>query len=118
MDNKKVKGGFIGLVPLLCFLVVYFIMGLATGDFGNFPLMICMFLAMAIGLMIKLPGDDLTFSQKVDLFCQGGGDNTLILMIIIYMLAGAFYGVAGAMGATTSATNLMLSVTPSRMVLP
>jgi len=118
MDNKKVKGGFIGLVPLLCFLIVYFIMGIATGDFGNFPLMIGMFLAMAIGLIIKIPGDNMTFSQKVDLFCQGGGDQTLILMIIIYMLAGAFYGVAGAMGATTSATNLMLSVTPSRMVLP
>ena len=93
-------------------------MGLATGDFGNFPLMIGMFLAMVVAFVIKVPGDDLKFSEKVDLFCHGGGDNTLILMIIIYMLAGAFYGVAGAMGATTSATNLMLSVTPSRMVLP
>ena len=117
-ERENLKGGFLGLIPLLSFLVVYFVMGLATGDFGNFPLMIGMFLAMAVGLMIKVPGDTMTFSEKVDLFCRGGGDQTLILMIIIYMLAGAFYGVAGAMGATTSATNLMLSVTPARMVLP
>ena len=117
--NEEKKGSFLGLVPLLVFLVVYFIMGIGTGDFGNFPLMIGMFLAMAIALAIKKPGGDtLTFGQKVDLFCEGGGDNTLILMIIIYMLAGAFYGVAGAMGATTSATNLMLSVIPVKLVLP
>ncbi len=119
MDNNTKKGSFLGLVPLLIFLIVYFIMGIATGDFSNFPLMIGMFLAMAISLVIKKPGGDtLTFGEKVDLFCQGGGDNTLILMIIIYMLAGAFYGVAGAMGATTSATNLMLSVIPAKFILP
>lgn len=119
MDNNTNKGSFLGLVPLLIFLIVYFIMGIATGDFSNFPLMIGMFLAMAISLVIKKPGGDtLTFGQKVDLFCEGGGDNTLILMIIIYMLAGAFYGVAGAMGATTSATNLMLSIIPAKFVLP
>ena len=98
---------------LLCFLVVYFVMGIATGDFANFPLMIGMFLAMAISLVIKKPGGDtLTFSQKVDLFCQGGGDQTLILMIIIYMLAGAFYGVAGAMGATTNNTMSIIACGP------
>ena len=63
MENNNKKGSFLGLVPLLCFLVVYFIMGIATGDFANFPLMIGMFLAMAISLVIKKPGGDtLTFS--------------------------------------------------------
>ena len=48
-----------------------------------------MFLAMVVAFVIKVPGDDLKFSEKVDLFCHGGGDNTLILMIIIaVMLAG------------------------------
>lgn len=115
---KQNKGGFIGLVPLIVFLVVYFAMGIGSGSFNNFPLMIGMFLAMAIALLIKKPGDHKTFSEKVDLFCQGGGEKTLILMIIIYMLAGAFYGVAGGMHATDSVTNLMLSILPARMILP
>ncbi|NLH92448.1 MAG: Na+/H+ antiporter NhaC family protein [Atopobium sp.] len=93
-------------------------MGMGSGSFSNFPLMIGMFLAMTIALMIKKPGDNKTFSEKVDLFCSGGGEKTLILMIIIYMLAGAFYGVAGGMHATDSVTNLMLSVLPARMILP
>ena len=117
-DSNQNKGSFLGLVPLLIFLAVYFLMGIGSGSFNNFPLLIGMFLAMTISFIIKKPGDNKTFTEKVDMFCEGGGDKTLILMVIIYMLAGAFYGVAGAMHATDTVTNLMLSILPSRMILP
>ena len=114
-ERENLKGGFLGLVPLLSFLVVYFIMGLATGDFGNFPLMIGMFLAMAIGLTIKVPGDTMTFSEKVDLFCRGGGDQTLILMIIIYMLAGLIacvisFSMGTSMGTVTAVAPIAIEL--------
>lgn len=117
-NNEQKKGSFIGLVPLLVFLAIYFLMGVGSGSFDNFPLMIGMFVAMVVSFMIKKPGEKLTFGQKVDMFCEGGGDKTLILVVIIYMLAGGFYGVAGAMHATTSVTNLMLSILPARAILP
>lgn len=50
-NNKK--GSFKGLLPLVIFLVVYFAMGIGTGDFGNFPLMIGIFLASAISLFMN-----------------------------------------------------------------
>ena len=34
------KGSFIGFIPLITFLVVYFAMGIFTGDFSKFPLLI------------------------------------------------------------------------------
>lgn len=117
-DSNQNKGSFLGLVPLLIFLAVYFLMGIGSGSFNNFPLLIGMFLAMTISFIIKKPGDNKTFTEKVDMFCEGGGDKTLILMVIIYMLTGAFYGIAGAMHATDTVTNLMLSILPSRMILP
>lgn len=124
-DSNQNKGSFLGLVPLLIFLAVYFLMGIGSGSFNNFPLLIGMFLAMTISFIIKKPGDNKSFTEKVDMFCEGGGDKTLILMVIIYMLAGAFYGIAGAfygiagaMHATDTVTNLMLSILPSRMILP
>ncbi|OON86845.1 sodium:proton antiporter [Oribacterium sp. C9] len=117
-DTNQKKGSFLGLVPLLVFLVLYFTMGIGSGSFDNFPLLIGMFIAMVISLMLKKPGDNKTFSEKVDMFCEGGGDKTLILMVVIYMLAGAFYGVAKAMHATDSVTNIMLSAMPTRMILP
>lgn len=98
-NNKK--GSFMGLLPLVIFLVVYFAMGIGTGDFGNFPLMIGIFLASGISLFMKSPvAEKKTFTEKMVMFCKGGGDDTLILMVIIYMLAGAFYGVASGMHAT------------------
>ena len=116
--NNKNKGNFLGLVPLIIFLIVYFAMGLGTGSFDNFPLLIGMSVAAAISLCIKKPGDNQSFSDKVFMFCEGGGDKTLILMVIIYMLAGAFYSVAGAMHATDTVTSLGISILPARMILP
>ena len=117
--NSNKKGSFMGLVPLVIFLVVYFAMGLGTGDFSNFPLMIGIFLASAIALFIKSPvAEKMSFTDRVTLFCKGGGENTLILMVIIYMLAGAFYGVAGGMHATDTVTNIGISILPANMILP
>lgn len=59
-----------------------------------------------------------TFTEKVVMFCKGGGDDTLILMVIIYMLAGAFYGVASGMHATDTVTNIGISILPANMILP
>lgn len=116
--NQK-EGSFWGLIPLVSFLVVYFSMGMVTGNFGNFPLLIGMFLASGIALFVKSPvAENKSFADKVILFCKGGGESTLILMVIIYMLAGAFYGVAGAMHATDTVTNIGISILPANMILP
>lgn len=118
-NDMKKKGSFMGLVPLVIFLIVYFAMGIGTGSFDNFPLMIGIFLASAIALFIKSPcAEKKSFVERVELFCKGGGESTLILMVIIYMLAGAFYGVAGGMHATDTVTNIGISVLPANMILP
>lgn len=118
-NYKNNKGSFWGLVPLVVFLIVYFAMGLGSGSFDNFPLLIGIFLASAIALFVKSPcAEKKTFEEKVTMFCTGGGENTLILMVIIYMLAGAFYGVAGGMHATDTVTNIGISVLPAKMILP
>lgn len=119
-EKKELKkGSFMGLVPLVIFLVVYFLMGIGTGSFDNFPLMIGIFLASAIALFMKSPvAEKKTFVERVEMFCRGGGENTLILMVIIYMLAGAFYGVAGGMHATDTVTNIGIQVLPANMILP
>ena len=115
-NNKK--GSFMGLLPLVIFLVVYFAMGIGTGDFGNFPLMIGIFLASGISLFMKSPvAEKKSFTEKMVMFCKGGGDDTLILMVIIYMLAGAFYGVASGMHATDTVTNIGISILPANMIL-
>lgn len=84
-DSNQNKESFLGLVPLLIFLAIYFLMGIGSGSFNNFPLLIGMFLEMTISFIIKKPGDNKNFTEKIDMFYEGGGDKTLILMIIIYI---------------------------------
>lgn len=118
-NNKKSKGSFLGLVPLCVFLVLYFAVGVGTGSFDNMPLMIGISIAIAVAFALNKTGEEkINFEEKVTLFCKGAGDNTLILMVIIFLLAGAFYGVVGAMHASDSVTNFGLSILPSNMVLP
>ncbi|HBI94515.1 MAG TPA: sodium:proton antiporter, partial [Terrisporobacter glycolicus] len=118
-NNKKSKGSFLGLVPLVVFLVLYFAVGIGTGSFDNMPLMIGISIAIGVAFVLNKKGEEkLTFEEKVTLFCKGAGDSTLVLMVIIFLLAGAFYGIAGAMHASDSVTNFGLSILPSNMVLP
>ena len=114
------KGSFIGLVPIIVFLVLYFAVGIGTGRFDkDLPLMIGVFIACAVSLFITSPvAEKKTFTEKAVIFCKGGGDDTLILMVIIYMLAGAFYSVAGEMHATDTVKQIGFAILPPNMILP
>lgn len=118
-NDLKKKGSFVGLVPLLIFLAIYFAMGIGTGSFDNLPLMVGILIASGIALVMRKPnGEKMSFDEKVTIFCKGGGDHTLILMVVIFILAGAFYGVANGMHAVDTVTNLGLAILPAKMILP
>ena len=117
---NKEKGSFIGLLPMLIFLVVYFAIGIGTGAFDvSFPLMMGIFLASVISLALTSPvAEKKTLAEKIVMFCKGGGDDTLILMVLIYMLAGAFYAVSIYTGAREAMGQLGVALLPPRLILP
>lgn len=118
MNNKHNEGSFWGLVPLLTFLILYIITGVVTKNFNNMPLMIGIFIASAVALVMNKKIDRTTFAQRVTKYCVGGGDDGLILMVIVFLLAGGFYGVSKGMHAVDAVTNLGLSILPVNLILP
>ena len=112
------KGSFIGLLPLIFFLVAYMGTGIIFGDFGSMPLLVGFIFAAAFSLLLDKPGEKTSLSDKVDIFAKSGGEPTIIIMVIIFILAGAFYSIADAMGAVGSIVNLGLSILPSNAILP
>ena len=58
-----------------------------------------------------------SFEEKLNIFCKGAGDSNIILMILIFILAGAFAQVAKSMGAVDSTVNLGLSVLPPNLLV-
>ena len=59
-----------------------------------------------------------TFEDKLQDFCKGAGNSNVILMILIFVLAGAFAQVAKAMGAVDSTVNFGLSILPTSILVP
>ena len=120
MEQKHGKGSFWGLVPLLTFLVLYIITGVSTQNFNSMPLMIGILIASAVALMMHRKGevDRTTFAERVTKYCVGSGDDGLILMVIVFLLAGGFYGVSKGMHAVDAVTNLGLDILPVKLILP
>lgn len=114
------KGSIKGLLPLIIFLILYALTGVISGKFDSMPLLVGMILASMVAFGIAPPKGTkkLSFSEKVMTFCRGGGEPTLIMMVVIFILAGAFQGVASKMHAVSSVTNLGLSILPANMILP
>ena len=120
MGNKK--GSFVGLLPLIIFVILYIMSTILTGKASTMPLntgiLIAIICAFVFCAMRKKDENTMSFDDLVTSFCKGGGDDTLILMFFIFLEAGIFSGVANAMGAVSSASNLGLKLLPASMVLP
>lgn len=115
MSNEQLKkGSLLAFLPLIVFVVLFIGSGIVTKDFYNMPLNVAMLIAAAVALMMNRRE---TFSKKVDVFMKHAGHPNIILMAVIFLLAGAFAGVAKGMGAVESTVNLGLSLLPANLLI-
>ncbi|MGE7948150.1 Na+/H+ antiporter NhaC family protein [Lysinibacillus sp. NPDC093688] len=102
------------LIPFVVFLVLFIGSGVITGDFYAFPVIVAIAISGAVALAMNRK---VSFSQKVDIFCKGAGNVNVMLMVVIFLLAGAFSEVAKGMGAVDSTVNFALSVIPQNLLV-
>lgn len=114
----KKNSSAMGLFPLIFFLVFYMGTGILSGNFSSLPLLVGFMVTVAVSLLLNKKGEKLSIEDKFEIIAKEGGDPTIILMVIIFLLAGAFYSIADSMGAVSSVVNLGLTVLPSNMILP
>lgn len=115
MSNEQLKkGSLLAFLPLIVFVVLFIGSGIVTKDFYNMPLNVAMLIAAAVALTMNRRE---TFSKKVDVFMKHAGHPNIILMAVIFLLAGAFAGVAKGMGAVESTVNLGLSLLPANLLI-
>ncbi|WP_203650905.1 Na+/H+ antiporter NhaC family protein [Secundilactobacillus yichangensis] len=112
------KGNFVGLIPLIFFLILYISSGIITGSFDNMPLLVAMMLASIVAFLLKDDNRKDTFNDKLTVFFKGAGQETMILMIIIFLLAGAFYYVTKSMHAVETITDIGLTYLPKSFLVP
>ena len=102
------------LSPLFLFLSLYLGVSILAGDFYKVPVTVA-FLASSVYAIAISKGK---ISERVDQFSRGAGSPTVLLMVWIYILAGAFASSAKAMGAVDATVNLTLHLLPASLLLP
>ena len=111
---KNEKGSLLALLPLIIFVSLFIGTGIISKDFSNMPLNVAVIIASTIALMMNRKE---TLLDKIEIFTKGGGHPNIILMAIIFILAGAFSEVAKGMGAVESTVNLGMSFIPENLLM-
>ena len=76
-------------------------------------------LAFSISLIAAfLQNRNRSFDEKIHTCAQGIGDDNIVIMLFIFLLAGAFSGIASEAGGASSTANMLLSIIPGRFAVP
>ncbi len=108
------KKGLIALSPLFVFIAFYLITSIIAGDFYKIPITVA-FMVSSIYAIIICNGKPLM--QRINTYSRGAATEQMMLMIWIFVLAGAFAHSAKMMGSIDATVNLTLSLLPPQMIL-
>ena len=114
MSNQRKEGSAWSLLPLGVFLVLFIGSGIISGDFYKMPTLVAFIISTAVAFLFNRKVD---FNTKLEVFCKGGGNKDIILMLLIFLFAGAFSGVAKAMGGADAVVSLGLSIVPANLLV-
>jgi len=96
------------------FVALYLGTSLVLGDFYQIPITVP-FLLASVYALLTLRG---SMKSRIDVFSSGAGDSNVLLMVWIFVLAGAFASTAKSMGAIDATVSLTLRALPDTFLLP
>lgn len=111
ISNKK---GLLALSPLIVFLLLYLFLSLVADDFYAVPLTVA-FLAASLYSLFIMRG--LSFGKRFERLAEGAASPSVMQMLWIFILAGAFAATAKQMGAIDATIHLALTAVPPGFVL-
>lgn len=108
------RRGIIALSPIIAMVILLIVLSIYSGGVSNAPLLL-IFVLTAMVAVVSVRGKK--FSERVAIFSQGAGSKDLLLMVWIFMFAGAFAASAKEMGAAGAMVDLTLQFLPARFAL-
>lgn len=106
------RGNIVALLPLVVFLGIYLVGSIIAGDFYKISITIAGMVASIIAVaMARRP-----IAEAVGDYSRGATDHNIMLMIWIFVLAGAFAASTKTMGAVDATVALTLRVVPEQFL--
>ena len=116
MGMKKentIKPNAWALVPFVVFAAFYVGFSVWAGDFYKVPMPLAFLLASAVALVFGKR----TLNERIETYAQGMGEVNIMIMCLIFILAGAFASVAKGSGAVDAAVAIAQSLVPAKLML-
>ncbi len=95
---------FSALVPLFVFVITFLGVGIYQDDFYALPAP----MAVIAGIIVAFIMFKQTINAKIDILLKGCGDDKILTMCLIYLLAGAFAAITNATGSVDAIVNIGL----------
>lgn len=109
--NKK---GIIALSPLIVFATLYLVTSIIADDFYKVPITVAFMISSIYAVVVS---GGIPLRRRIDIFSRGAGTGYMMLMLWIFILAGAFANSAKSMGSINATVNLTLSLLSGDMLL-
>lgn len=103
------EGKASALVPIGVFLALFIGCGIIFGDFYVVPAVVGFLIALVVAFFQNRKR---SFAEKMNTVATGMGDQNVMIMCLVFILAGAFSGTAQAAGGVDSVVNFALSIMP------
>lgn len=110
----KSTSGWWALSPLFVFLCLYLVTSILVNDFYKVPITVAFLISSCYAIAITR---GLNLEQRVYQFSVGASNKNIMLMVWIFILAGAFAQSAKQMGAIDATVNLTLHILPDNLLL-
>lgn len=101
------------LLPLAVFLAVYLVTSIIVGDFYKVPITVAFVISSIVSLIIAKGN----LNERIEHFSKGAANPNIMLMVWIFILAGAFAQTAKATGAVDATVNLALDILPDNLLI-
>ena len=108
------RKGLVALSPLMVFIAFYLVTSIVAGDFYKIPITVAFMVASMYAVVIF---NGRPLKSRIDSYSRGAATEQMMLMIWIFVLAGAFAPSAKAMGSIDATVNLTLALLPPQMIL-
>ncbi|MBR1617387.1 Na+/H+ antiporter NhaC family protein [bacterium] len=102
------------LIPFVVFVIFYFGFSIATQDFSKVPMTVAFIISSATALILNHKEK---LNKKIEVFALGMGNKDIMIMCLIFILAGAFASCASATGAVDAAVQIAQYLVPSKYMI-
>ena len=108
------ESSFKAIIPFIVFVLFYFGFSLWTRDFSKVPMTVAFIISSAVALMLHHKEK---LNKKIEIFALGMGNKDIMIMCLIFILAGAFAATAQTVGGVESAVLIAQHFIPAKFLI-